>query len=203
MTATNRGAERSPSDFYPTPYNATYSLLRALPELEHLAGPEGRWLEPCIGSGAILYAAENYYTRTGITPPSWYGVDVNPLPPMVNPPRLLSFQLMDFLECDFPQSIDCIVTNPPFSLVQPMITKAQQLCDVVIMLLQPNFLGSQKRSEWWQGNEPDQILVLSERPFPDSTEYAWFVWGIPPREKAIRVLPPFTWHETKQMRLAI
>ena len=52
----------------------------------------------------------------------------------------------------------------------------------VIMLLRINFLGSQKRYDFWQQFPPDGLFILSKRPSftgkgTDSIDYAWFVWS--------------------------
>ena len=49
-------------------------------------------------------------------------------------------------------------------------------------LLRINFLGSQKRYDFWQQFPPDGLYVLSKRPSftgkgTDSIDYAWFVWS--------------------------
>lgn len=79
------------------------------------------------------------------------------------------------------EKVDLILTNPPYSLAEEFITKALKDANTVIMLLRLNFLGAQKRYNFWINNVPDTIFVLSKRPSftgkgTDSTEYAWFVW---------------------------
>ena len=76
------------------------------------------------------------------------------------------------------------MTNPPFNIAQQIIERA--LDDVieggeVIMLLRLNFLGAQKRKQFWQDTPLKHVFVLSKRPCfingkSDSIEYAWFVW---------------------------
>lgn len=86
----------------------------------------------------------------------------------------------DFFEWD--GEVDLIFTNPPFSLAQEFIEHAIMSAPTVIMLLRINFLGSQKRHDFWQQFPPDGLYILSKRPSftgkgTDSTEYAWFVWS--------------------------
>lgn len=76
----------------------------------------------------------------------------------------------------------CVVTNPPFSLAQEFVQHSLEVADETFMLLRLNFLGAQKRADWWKTHEPDAIFVLSERPDftgegGDSCEYGWFYWG--------------------------
>jgi hypothetical protein len=50
------------------------------------------------------------------------------------------------------------------------------------MLLRLNFLGAQRRRDWWKAHEPAALFVLSARPSftqdgkTDATDYAWFAW---------------------------
>lgn len=106
----------------------------------------------------------------------------------------------DFLKYESKRHFDIIVTNPPYNIAQQVIqksidiSKAQRSPAIIIMLLRINFLGSQKRYAWWQGNEPDEMLALSVRPDftgygGDATEYAFYIWNVPPGErKPIRVI---------------
>jgi hypothetical protein len=75
-----------------------------------------------------------------------------------------------------------IVTNPPYSLADEFCRHAISVATEVFLLLRLNFLGSQRRKEWWTHHEPSALFVLSKRPSfvngkTDSTEYAWFYWG--------------------------
>ncbi len=85
--------------------------------------------------------------------------------------------------------IDAIITNPPYNLAEEFVTTALDLMysknnsiRLVAMLLRLNFLGSQKRHDWWQTRLPNTIIALSCRPSftndgkTDATDYAWFVW---------------------------
>ena len=57
MSATNRGAERRPHDFYATPPDITQQLTRWLHERELDDG--GSVLDPAAGEGAILRVFED------------------------------------------------------------------------------------------------------------------------------------------------
>jgi hypothetical protein len=59
MSSTNVKKRRAanPNEFYATPAEAVYSLLKAMPVLEFT---EGRWLEPAVGDGAIVRAVRDY-----------------------------------------------------------------------------------------------------------------------------------------------
>jgi hypothetical protein len=103
----------------------------------------------------------------------------------------------DFLTADLMDlKFDMIITNPPYNLAVPMIERALELVKPmgwVVMLLRVNFLGAQKRGQWWQTHMPESKWTHSKRPcfYPDnwrelmpwlekkgtdSTEYAHYVW---------------------------
>ncbi len=153
MSATNRGAIRNASDFYPTPSTAF------LPLLPYLDKQKLYW-EPACGDGRLIRQMQ----QAGI---SANGRDLN--------------DGYDFLLSD--TQFDGIVTNPPFSLALEFCNKAISCSAETFMLLRLNFLGAQKRRSWWQAHEPSALFVLSERPCftndgkTDATDYAWFYWG--------------------------
>lgn len=153
MSSTNRGAVRKTNDSYCTPAAAF------LPFLPHLQ-PGVRFWEPACGDRRLI----NWLREAG------HEAEGNDLQ-----------NGYDFLEDR--RIHGCIITNPPFSLALEFCEHALCHAPEVIMLLRLNFLGSQKRYDWWRQNEPSAIYVLSERPDftgggGDSCEYAWFVWGI-------------------------
>lgn len=85
----------------------------------------------------------------------------------------------DYLKMGF--NCDLIITNPPFSIALDFLEKSLKEAKTVVYLLRLNFLGSQKRKEFWQKNPPTHLFTLSKRPSftgkgTDATEYAWFVW---------------------------
>lgn len=153
MSATNRGALRKKSDFYPTPLEAFLPLIPFLPAKAKI------W-EPACGDGRLIKAMRDA------------GLDADG-------DDLLSSGQYDFLEDSTRR--ECIVTNPPFSLAKEFIEQACKLSDSVFMLLRLNFMGSQKRFNFWNLHKPSGIYVLSERPDftgegGDACEYAWFEW---------------------------
>ena len=101
----------------------------------------------------------------------------------------------DYLKYDIGRGrIDAHITNPPFSLAQEFITKALGEASVVIMLQRVNFLGAEKRMQWWQDKLPTHLLVSSKRPSftddgkTDGQEYAWYVWDY--EKTGLCALPP-------------
>lgn len=156
MSATNRGAKRVASDFYPTPLESFTPLL---PYLRLL--PQPIW-EPACGDRRLI--DEMKAGGMGDTMGSDLSVGY------------------DFLKDD--AQYQTILTNPPFSLAQQFCEHAINHSKCAVMLLRLNFLGSKKRKPWWIKNEPDAIFVLSSRPDftgegGDACEYGWFVWNGP------------------------
>ncbi len=174
MSATNRG-ERGGGDldYFPTPAKAVRSFLDACP----LRG--GRWLEPGAGDGAIIRAVDDWRSDHGQTQVNWRAVEVNPArrPELERSIFRGAGQVLieDFFGVA-PDRFDVVIANPPFSLSERFIAACRPQAPVVAFLEKLNFLGSRKRAPFWQTN-PADVYVLSERPFPDMTEYAWFVWG--------------------------
>lgn len=170
MSSTNRGSKRKENDFYSTPKEALDPILPHLPKTVEF------W-EPAAGDGRlILWLRESGRTAWGIDLNhgfvAWMegeavGIDK-------------SNQGRDFLDDKTPRQF--IITNPPFSLAQEFVTHSLEVADETMLLLRLNFLGAQKRRDWWKTREPDAIFVLSNRPDftgdgGDSCEYGWFYWG--------------------------
>lgn len=160
MSATNRGTTRAESDFYATPASAFLPLLDYLPK-------DSVYWEPACGDCRII----DWLTESGRQADGsdlHYSDKLGPRP------------AIDFLLDEFHR--DFIITNPPFSLAQPFCDHALRHGREVMMLLRLNFLGAQKRREWWRQNQPSAIFVLSERPDftgkgGDACDYGWFYWG--------------------------
>lgn len=74
-------------------------------------------------------------------------------------------------------------------------------------MVSQGILGSEKRAQWWQGNEPSHMINLAERPDftgngGDACDYAWFCWDLLTKLKPISVALPWEGFE-KQMRLPV
>lgn len=174
MTATNRNAGvRRDADFYPTPEKSTLSILRAL-QLPFTAG----WLEPCAGDGAIIRATSMHFSNNRKMP-EWTAVELHERDRQTSllgsPADWICPQ--DFLTWQPKRDFNVAITNPPFSLAMEIIIHAMTMADILVFLLRLDWLGSRKRSAFHK-KHPADIYVLSDRPFPDACEYAWFVWGL-------------------------
>lgn len=189
MSSTNRGGQRSPADYYPTPH---WCVKRLMEETEL---PPGEWLEPCVGHGSIVSACDT--TRSDVV---WTGVDLRAEFESHLRSQGLSFP---FHEADFTTwsqpacaRFDVVITNPPYSIAQSVIARAFELAPNVVMLLRLNYLASETRSALMRAHPPD-VYVLPNRPSfsgsgTDSIEYAWFIWT-PNKARlsgSVRVLRP-------------
>jgi hypothetical protein len=154
MSATNRGSERIPKDFYPTPEWAVDVMLPLFDFSKCSC-----FLEPCRGSGVI-------YNKVPMKNKQWAELSKG----------------RDYLKdlYDLPEN-SIIITNPPFSLALEFLGKSLWEAGTVCYLLPLNFLGSIKRHEFWKANPPTHLFPLSRRPSftgkgTDACDYAWFVW---------------------------
>lgn len=156
MSSTNRGAIRNAQDAYMTPRWCVDLIAERVQDLNCF----DTFLEPCRGTGSI---SDHPHFQRAV--PFWAELSEG----------------VDYLDPAFSTAADLIVTNPPFSLALEFLTKSLAQPASVAYLLRVNFLGSQKRKEFWQANPLSHLYVLSRRPSftghgTDSTEYAWFVW---------------------------
>lgn len=178
MSSTNRGSKREKQDLYSTPEYAFKPLLPYLPKSRYI------W-EPAAGDGRLI----RWINESRLRISSW-GKDINHGFSSVDGVMVIDKDYgQDFLQ-DY-HTREVVVTNPPFSLAQEFVSHSLEVADETFMLLRLNFLGAQKRRDWWRIHEPDAIFVLSDRPSfvkggHDSCEYGWFYWGF--RHKGIRHL---------------
>jgi hypothetical protein len=189
MSATGRGSERRPSDYYPTPAWCVHRLL------EDLALPGGVWLEPSAGEGAIIRAVNS--RRFDV---DWIAIEVREeCAPALRAAGADAF-VADFLGPDVgwtgrTRFFDVALLNPPFTHAQAFIERCKAMASWVCALERLNFLEGEERCEWLRADPPD-VYVLPNRPSftgdgTDSIAYAWFVWG-PVRNRAagrVQVLP--------------
>lgn len=212
MSAAGRGAVRAPRDYYPTPAWCVHRLLdRVGTELlrtrsvnaDPFAPP--LWLEPCVGSGAIVDAVDDWVSaRSPRLNPSWSLVDLRPK--TKRPSIRANYLKVEGGAANF----DVSITNPPFNLAEAFQAKMRREARVAALLLRLNFLGSIERAAGLQADMPD-VFVLPNRPkfgrnkrgkvASDVTEYAWFVFGLSPcrtRSGRVEVLDVTPEHEIKR-----
>lgn len=171
---------RKPSDFYPTPFEATAALIPILVSLGVLPG--ARIGEPACGNGAISRILERdggYEVVSADLRHTGYGLGG-----------------YDYLKGGIKASegslgwlaeyglLDAIVTNPPFNLAQAFILKATQQAPVVAMLLKSNYWNSQRGEKLWRVRPPTHRFDLTwrlafleeERGKAPLMDCAWFLW---------------------------
>jgi len=168
------------------------TLTELCKRLEHFETPEwavkailrkerlpGIILDPCVGTGVLLRAAE----EQGY--PFTFSIDIK------HWGYPLTMQ-MDFLDLD-PKtwSGECsVLMNPPFSLATQFVEKAIELGAKKIVCFQRfAWWESQKRREFWAKNPPVRVYICGDRAdcwrhdIPQEgrgssspTAHAWFVW---------------------------
>lgn len=173
-------AKRCEYDFYPTPEEVVDKLISNYDFY-------GNVLEPSAGDGIIINKLAQVQEIGNIDA---IEIDESHKEKLLNVCDNVVFG--DYLQMDV-GSYDWIITNPPFSLAQEFVEKSINSGANVCMLLRLNFLGSQKRHEFWKKYPPNKILVLSKRPSftgtgTDSQEYAWFIWDGIIYRKPIQVI---------------
>lgn len=144
--------ERKPSDFYPTPVDATESLVPALQSL----GVKRVW-EPACGDGRLSRVLE------------WHGMEVTSTD--IREHSGYGYGGLDFLT-ETPMSkwgwdvepFDAIITNPPFKLSVQFIERARSLAPVVVMMLKSNYWHAVRRSTLFDNHRPKIVLPLTWRP---------------------------------------
>jgi hypothetical protein len=163
-------AERG-HDLYETPAVAVEALLRVL------ALPSGAIWEPACGRGAIANVLRDNGHRVVCTDLIDYGADST------------AIYGVDFLKTtELPADVACILTNPPFKLVNQFIAHALALCPNVIMLARLALLESERRSSVLEGCGLRRVFIFRKR-LPmmhrdgwdgrkanSGMAFAWFVW---------------------------
>ena len=187
MSATNRGTERKPHDFYATPIECVENFLN-----KYGGVINGNVLEPSAGNGNIVKVLRNTYKDINITSCEIREEEYNNL-------SQYSYEIIidDFLTRDFGDSkFNVIIGNPPYSLAIEFVKKCLDLLEedgVLIFLLRTAFLESKSRYEFWQENPLSGLYTLSKRPSftgkgSDATSYSWFIWRKNSTNQEIKVI---------------
>lgn len=190
MSATGRGRERAPFDYYPTPPWCVHRLLdRCADGLGIVDGSDVLALEPTCGDGAIIRAVDSWpLLRPASALPEWTGVELrrgalDPTTRVANHVEGVDFRSWEPEQAPFGGlPFDIVIGNPPFALAEPIIRHAMTMAPVVVMLLRLGFLGSAERIPFWTEHSDPALRVIPDRPSfdgegTDSSTYAWFVWG--------------------------
>jgi len=169
-------AERSVTDFYPTPTASTISLLTSgkldLTKIQTV-------LEPAAGQRHISKVVSDVVKPLSILSTDLYDYG----DPYV-------YTGVDFLTAEYNTTFDMVITNPPYDakILLPFVKKALEVSNkYVCMFLKGTFLESTKRYEFFKRNKNlKHILIFSNRqPIykngiitkqSNAIMYAWFIW---------------------------
>lgn len=185
MSATNRGTERKPYDFYATPVDVVKNFLN------NYDLPKGNILEPSAGNGNVIKALRDKGIQNNITAIEIREEEENDLN------RLSDKVIIDnFLDWTPDKEYGVIIGNPPYSIAREFMEKCFEIANentVIIMLLRTAFLESKSRFEFWQEHPVTELYVLSKRPSftgkgTDATSYSWFVWDNRQSKQVIKVI---------------
>jgi hypothetical protein len=156
-------------DLYSTPPCATEALLR----VEQL--PHWIW-EPAAGRGAIINVLRDHGHATIASDIVDYGFPLH--------------FVTDFLTTTkVPVGVECILTNPPFQIINEFVAHALNLCPRVITLARLAFLESTRRTEILEHRGLARVHVFRNRlpmmhrdgwngPRASSAvAFGWFVWS--------------------------
>jgi len=157
---------RSSTDFYPTPEDATFALVDYL-KLKNITV----W-EPACGQGHMVKAL----IARGL---NCFGTELNH--------QDFGEGDVNFLTCDFYQC-DWIITNPPFSHAEQFIDRCLDFKRPFAMLLKSQYWHSKKRVALFEKHRPSHILPLTWRPDfsfsggSPTMDVLWTVWDTKPHQ---------------------
>jgi predicted RNA methylase len=173
LSATNRGAKRKESDFYPTPVSVVQTFL------SNYKIKDGTILEPCAGNGNFIKAIREFGYNNNIIANELREIEVNNLIE-AGANEVYTYNFLENKISEYPTTI---ITNPPFSIAEEFIRKCKTQFpnSEIIMLLRVAFLESQKRYDFWQQYPVNKLYVLKDRPSftgkgTDASAYGFFVW---------------------------
>jgi hypothetical protein len=171
---------RVENDYYSTHPDSTKALL-AVEEIIYPA------IEPACGEGHISRLLDESRLQSSDLVDRGYGT------------------VKDFLAGEFPDDIETVITNPPFSLFTEFVFKALKVAKKkVIMFGKLQALEGQKRATFLQSTPLKTVYVFKKRQQPmrngkagdevtgkklsSTMAFAWFVW-----EKGFTGEPTIRW----------
>ena len=177
--------ERDKLDYYATP---TVEVINILDKL----GIDFSYqtiLEPCIGGGHMAEGINNYIEQEHQKPFNLIGTDIQNRGYSHDYWELQYGTKYDFFSDDYPyDSVDWVIMNPPYSVIEPFTIRALEIADKgIIMLARLQFLeGSGRYDNILKDNPPTDVYVYVDRiqcwkdgikPDGSSAQaYAWFIW---------------------------
>ena len=177
MSAKGRkGTAVEENEFYPTPREVILALLEQVPL------PEGRWIEPCAGTGRIVSTVNDF--RSDV---DWIMCEINSnfephLSRLTRGEKDIIAPFGDFVHRKWPYPMaEVLIMNPPFSLTFQFVKAGLERARNVVCLQRQGWFGTSGRAPWLAQHCPD-VFQLPWRPSfrpdgsTDSCEYCWFVW---------------------------
>jgi len=173
IVASYKKWERQPADLYPTPVDATESIMPLIQTLQdHGHMPRNQVWEPACGDGRLSRVLE------------WHGLEVTSTDLREFPGYGTGG--VDFLKPGLHHcfNYDAIITNPPFSHSVEFLIEARAMAPIVIFLLKQNYWNTKGRLDIWDGHRPTFFLPITWRLafLPDERgnsplmDCAWCVW---------------------------
>lgn len=118
MSATNRGMERKPYDFYATPVEVVENLFKHL----DLNKYGNKVLEPSAGNGNVCEVVKRLYPSKVITALEIREEEMDNLSQCAD-----EVIIGDFLKLDTDVRYDIIIGNPPYSKALEFVEKSLEL----------------------------------------------------------------------------
>ena len=187
MSATGRGTERKPHDFYATPIDCVENFINNY-GIDRI---KGNILEPSAGNGNVIQALRQKKVQGIITALELREEERDSLTQISD-----KVIIDNFLEWEADKDYDVIIGNPPYTYAREFIEKCFKIANentVIIMLLRTAFLESKSRYEFWQQHPLSGLYTLSKRPSftgkgSDATSYSWFIWDNRTDKQEIKVI---------------
>lgn len=207
MSATNRGADIAPHEFYETPSWAVHLILDELsnntmsidaPKTDHSID-DWWWLDAGAGSGNIIKSAREWFRLRKRKAPKWTAVELDqaheealktlvahhPIHSQVGK-RGGQCIMGDFLTIPLERRHSVAIYNPPFSQALEFIQAALTRANVVIMLQRLGWIEPRvkedlrHRNEWLSQNMPDVYVIRRPAFIPGSgrTDAAVYAWFV-------------------------
>lgn len=177
MSATGRSDVRQESDLYVTPPWTVHRFLETY-EL-----PQGATvLDPCAANGELLAAIHDVRPDLKLI-----AIELRPeceeaLQALEARGVIQAWAIGDFTALALEsQSVDAIVTNPPYALAQSFVQAGIRVAKICAYLLRLNFLGGKKRATFTQEVRPGLFISPNRPSFTgwgsDACEYAWMLYN--------------------------
>lgn len=176
--------ERQAEDYYSTPTEEVTNILETL----NIDFTNQSILEPCAGGGHMLSAIYDYIQNMDNV--NLIATEIMTRPSCDDKLKIEYGKQYDFFNDDYPyKSVDWIIMNPPYSVIEPFVMKSLGIANKgIIMLGRLQFLEGKARYEnILKDNPPSEVYIYVDRiscfkngnvnqKMASAQAYAWFVW---------------------------